>query len=522
MVLMRCVSGLANASPHQPVRLSLSRAAGPDSGHGHLALITYDERGWWEHNGVAVLVHEPFEPAECVVRLQELGAVLKTSSDRLESVEADVAFGPHAAVVDWSTVAVAPDDELVPRLPNLSMPVEEFGLPDEVAVTASAVSIETQVGRLGLGVDLVRHFAERGVTHGRVVEAEDAPYVSADTTIPVRGPAAAIVLGEVDVLRQPAGAAVGIGPVLDERRDARGDEVAQLLMATSPTTPAEDLLRVLDVGVGYVRRRVAAHARLPGEVINTISREGTEALRAAAAGNPSLPEEAARRLHQDGSASVRAALAGNHACPEPLLAGLGNDPVPEVRAGAAGNPKTPIGRLEQLAEDAEPVVREGAGRNVALSTETLRRLASDCDRTVCAAVAGNPLCPPDMLQELGHVLPQVVLANPSAPPRILAAGALASDPDLRLKVARNPATPGEVLGKMAGDPDDRVLAAIVEHRATPPRARRRIELHLAARRTPEAPTQPVRQTRGFAPRPGPRGSSTVATTNGHGHHGPAT
>jgi hypothetical protein len=309
--------------------------------------------------------------------------------------------------------------------------------------------------------------------------------------------------------------------VLEERRAARGDEVAQLLMATSPTTPAEDLLRLFDVGVGYVRRRVASHGRLPGEVINTISRDGTDALRAAAAANPSLPEEAAQRLHTDRSPLVRAALAGNRACPEILLAKLGIDPVPEVRAGVSSNPRTPEGLLEQLAGDVEPIVRRGAGGNLALDPKTLRKLASDEDIDVCAAVAGNPRCPADMLQELGHVLPQYVLANPSVPQRLLAAGAMASDPELRLMVARNRATPGEILKKMSNDPDDRVLAAIVEHRSTPRRTRRQLEQRLRSRGTREAPGAPLEATRGFTARPGPRANDPSATTNGHAVTGPA-
>lgn len=525
---MRCVGGLANASPHQLVRLSLTRAAGQPEGYGHLALITYDERGWWEHNGVAAQVSEPFAPVEAAVRLHELAAVLKANSGPLGAMEPEIEFLARGVVVDGSTVTAAADDSLVPSLPKVSMPVDEFSIPGEVNVRASALSIETQVGRIGLSLDLVRHFVERGITYGRVVEtvsaagtSEEAPYVSAETTVPVRGPLAPIVLGEVDVLRQGESTLGGDGPVLEERRDARGDEVAQLLMATSPTTPANDLLRLFDVGVGYVRRRVAAHARLPVQVINTISREGTEALRASAASNPSLPEEAAQRLHQDESPLVRAALACNRATPEILLARLGSDAVPQVRAGAAGNPRTPIGLLETLAGDVDPIVRQGAGGNVALPPKTLRRLAGDEDESVCAAVAGNPRCPADMLQELGHVLPQHVLGNPSAPARLLAAGAMASDPELRLKVARNRATSAEVLKKLASDPDDRVLAALLEHKSTPRRVRRQIEEKLDRRGPTEAPSAPLEETRGFVPRPGDRATSPVATTNGHALHDPA-
>lgn len=519
---MRCVSGLAHSSPHQLVRLSLTRAAGQPEGYGHLSLATYDERGWWEHNGVAAQVSEPFEPAASVVRLHELAAVLQAGAGPLGTGEPEIEFHARGVVVDGSTVTATSDDSTVPALPKIGGSVDEFRLPDQVAGRAAALGIETQVGRLGLSLDLVRHLGDRGITHMKVVEAEEAPFVSAETTKPVRGPLAPIVLGEVDVLRQGDAFAAGSGPVLEERRAARGDEVAQLLFATSPTTPAEDLLRLFDVGVGYVRRRVASHARLPVDIIDTISREGTEALRAAAASNASLPEDAAHRLHGDESPLVRAALAANRSCPALVLAKLGSDPVPEVRAGAAANVKTPVGLLETLAKDTDPMVREGAGSNTALSPKVLRVLANDGEEIVCAAVAGNPRCPPDMLQELGHVLPQFVLGNPSVPVRLLAAGALASDPELRLKVARNRATPSEILKRLAQDPDDRVLAAVAEHRSTPRRTRRQIEEKLASRGDLEAPTAPLEQMRGFAPRPGPRTASPSATTNGHAAaHGPA-
>ena len=496
-------------------------AVGQTEGYGHLSLITYDDRGWWEHNGVVSQVEEPFEPAQCVVRLHELAGVLEANSGPLGAVEPEIEFHVRGVVVDGSTVTATSDEALVPPLPKTSMPVDEFSLPSEVTIRAAVLGIETQIGRLGLSLDLVRHLVERGISYGRVVEAQEEPYISGETTIPMRGPMAPIVLGEVDVLRQGDSFAAGSGPVLEERRVSRGDEVAELLMATSPTTPAEDLLRLFDVGVGYVRRRVAAHGRLPAEVVNTISREGTEALRAAAAANPSLPEEAAQRLHQDQSGLVRAALAANRSTPALLLAKLGSDPVPEVRAGAAGNPRTPEGLLEQLANDVEPVVREGAGRNIAISPKTLHRLATDSDTDVCAVVASNPHCPTDMLQELGHVLPQYVLVNPSAPARLLAAAC---------SVRPRAAAEGRGTGRLRPRSSRRWRTIPTTGSSRPSSStgrrragtRRHIEQRLAARGSTEAPDAPdIEGTRGFAPRPGPRESSPEATSNGHALHDPA-
>lgn len=107
-------------------------------------------------------------------------------------------------------------------------------------------------------------------------------------------------------------------------------------------------------------------------------------------------------------------------------------------------------------------------------------LAHDPDPTVCAAVAANPTCPTELLEELVGVVPLAVLANRNASESLLTAGTAIGMPALRATVASNPETPAKSLRRLARDQDPDVLRAVVEHPQTPAAARRRAQRRLGA------------------------------------------
>ena len=177
--------------------------------------------------------------------------------------------------------------------------------------------------------------------------------------------------------------------------------------------------------------------------------------------------------------------------------------VPDTLKEAAAAHTSP-GRLAEIAADANQVdasARAAANPNLPVSLivsylngSGLRRLAA----------ASNPACPPEALiqavtarqDEEDGLLPLVVAKNPAATdealatvaaanpllwaetvthtnagPLTLAAGAANSSPSARLAVASRGDTPPEVLERLAGDPDDKVRAAVAANQAAPATAR---------------------------------------------------
>jgi hypothetical protein len=107
------------------------------------------------------------------------------------------------------------------------------------------------------------------------------------------------------------------------------------------------------------------------------------------------------------------------------------------------------------------------------SLETLASLAADDLPAVCAKVAANAATPPELLDELLSVVPEVVLANPRASERLLVAGSLAQSPALRAAAASNPSTPARELQTLARDNDRLVVAALATNPNAPSGARKR-------------------------------------------------
>jgi hypothetical protein len=85
-----------------------------------------------------------------------------------------------------------------------------------------------------------------------------------------------------------------------------------------------------------------------------------------------------------------------------------------------------------------------------------------------------------LLCELLALVPDAVLANPSAPAAVLAAGSRIDASPLRLAVASNPKTPVKQLQALARDGDLAVARAAAENPATPANVRRRARRRLTS------------------------------------------
>ncbi len=442
------------------VRISIAHSAANPASSTCVQLVTYDTAGWWKCGEVPVAGGKDLATS-VVVDLEELREALEVTGRFGESTDVHITLDNGATIGNHLLLAQPSDD--VPLLDGDRRPIEHIDLDSSKRL---GLVLETQAGRLFVAPELLGYLRHRKAAAAQLVSIGGFPYLSTQVRT-VAGNQEMTIVGRL----------LGLGendePTVIERRSTPGNEVTQLVNALSlDATPAE-LEHILKVGVGYTRRRAAAHPALPPEVIDDLINDGTEAMRAAAASNISISAEAIELAIADTSAVVRAAAASNPSLPAEGAEQLAHDPVPHVRSHLASNPKATGDLLDQLAQDHDSSVRAAVAFRENISTETLLTLARDPDGMVCEAVAQNSACPPEVLSELVSIVPGSVLANPNAAPSLLVAGSSVNVSRLREAVARNPATPAKGLRKLARDTDPDVLRAVAEHPGTSSSTRRR-------------------------------------------------
>jgi hypothetical protein len=433
-------------------------------GSGYFRMTTFDPRGWWECHDVAVHTDSRLAAPPAVVDAHELQAALADLRRFSSDPAATMVIDGNVTIANHLLLSRGWDE--VPPLPGNPVVVERLELANP---NGAGVVFETLLGRVFVPPALVGHLRRRQASTFDLVAVDGVPYLSASMR---SSNATAMIVARLQELGDDD------TPTFTERRATTGDEVAQLVRALSADTPPEELARILKVGVGYVRRRAAAHPALPKELIHELVTDGTEAMRAAAASNPSIGTRGCELAAVDPSSLVRAVMAANPAVPSTKLDRLAEDAVSEVRAGAASNPMCTPSMLTRLAQDPDATVRRAVASHVGADVEILVALSQDPENEVCAAVAENPNCPPEVLDELVGIVPDSVLANPAATKSLLAAGSVVNVPRLRAAVARNPATPARRLRQLARDEDVDVLAAVADHPQAPKSARRRARQRL--------------------------------------------
>jgi hypothetical protein len=168
--------------------------------------------------------------------------------------------------------------------------------------------------------------------------------------------------------------------------------------------------------------------------------------------------------------------------------------------------------LPLLADDANAAVRAAVAAHECCPVDTLVTLAHDPDAAVCKAAAENPSCPVDLLDQLLAVVPEVVLANSSAPEHLLVAGSQVRAPQLRAAVAANPSTPVRQLQLLGRDPDPLVAGALASNPNTPASVRRRARDGGANARGRSSEANPTRPTAAPAADGPHRGTRRVQAT----------
>lgn len=128
----------------------------------------------------------------------------------------------------------------------------------------------------------------------------------------------------------------------------------------------------------------------------------------------------------------------------------------------------PPSLLREWAEDWVVQVRQGVAGHSSTSADVLHFLTGDSAETVRAAVAWNRRTAPEDLQSLAEDgFAEIVAANISAPPAVLARLAVHDSDWVRMEVAANVSSPAEALQTLATDNRKLVRVFVAENPSCP-------------------------------------------------------
>ena len=126
--------------------------------------------------------------------------------------------------------------------------------------------LETQAGRLFASPELLARLRRLATSDGELVMLDGIPHLFASAAVDHAATINVVArmqeLGEHDE------------PSLAERRQGTTSEVTLLLRALSAGSTSDELELVLKVGVGFIRRRAAAHPALDPEIVRDLVRRG--------------------------------------------------------------------------------------------------------------------------------------------------------------------------------------------------------------------------------------------------------
>lgn len=255
------------------------------------------------------------------------------------------------------------------------------------------------------------------------------------------------------------------------------------LAARHPQTPAR-LLEWLDTEQphGPARETLLAQlsaATLDEETLRYFALHRDWEFRAAVAPNPTLSVPLLELLARDADTLVRAASAEHPDLSPAVLRPLAGDTSVLVREAVAAHPSAPPEVLARLAQDEEWEVRLNVARHLGCDPATLKLLAHAPEVPIREAIAVNLMARHELLAELAldpneRVASVARLRLPDVSQETRAAAARSKRRNVKLALAVQGDTPGEVLLALSTDRSSAVRALAGLHPQLAYQARQRL------------------------------------------------
>lgn len=278
----------------------------------------------------------------------------------------------------------------------------------------------------------------------------------------------------------------------------------RMFVAENPATSEEILRKLSDDADEDVLYSVAIHPKTSVDVLRKLAAKlwESERMKVSLINNPSTPLDIWQKLANDPDDWTRKLVAGSKYAPESVLSKLASDVYLTVRQHVAENPNTPFEALDYLSRFDEEM-KDFVLRNPKLlkGIEGVRwngtkGRSGKRSELNYAAIAGNPMAPPEILEDLAKdeslLVRMKIAGNPNTPPAVLVellkkypddviiAASCAGNKNIpsdvlrdfsrhkssgvRLALALNPNVPDDVLWHiLAEDPEVPVRAAAAEH-----------------------------------------------------------
>ena len=239
------------------------------------------------------------------------------------------------------------------------------------------------------------------------------------------------------------------GTLLKLIRETENPELLDALMTLPDFTFLQQKRRKITL-----REAIASSPHLPAETIRKLFRLNDEGISISLAANPATDIETLRRLHARKSAEIDAHLATNPRIDDALFKTLLEGDEEIVSLLLSHQPIDPK-RFEMVADaDPGPECFCAIGRNLLLKEEVRSELMQREDPMLLEALAANPTLEGLDLEKLYTRAPEMlapfIAANPSAPPKLLAAllPQIHQNEKIALSLASNPSATEEMLRRL--------------------------------------------------------------------------
>ncbi|RUS95565.1 hypothetical protein DSM106972_090410 [Dulcicalothrix desertica PCC 7102] len=196
------------------------------------------------------------------------------------------------------------------------------------------------------------------------------------------------------------------------------------------------------------RLKAAAHPDIPYSTLEQL------------AGDLELPIRIAVKYHANSPTQLIEQIEAQHEIaqnwetnPEELAV-LGNSPWSWIRLAVARNPYTPPETLAKLAQDSSESIQLAIAQNLAAPADVLDLLLNHYNEAVPKAIAKHPNASEDALVKLFPRYKYYIVERNNLPASITIQIAKSGNSNDKLKLIRDPNTPGSVLAELTDYPDE--------------------------------------------------------------------